>query len=184
MKRLFKFKHPKTIIFFISIVLSYLVFTNKSALEVISRLNELNYIGIFIAGIMFPFGFLAPFSVGFFITSNPSNILTASIIGGLGALISNLIIFKIIRFSFIDEFNKIKHTKIIKEINHSIDKNISHKIKNYLLYIFAGIIIASPLPDEIGVTMLAGLTKIRQDIFLILSFILSTLGIYLIFLLS
>ena len=45
------------------------------------------------------------------------------------------------------------------------------------MYAFAGILIASPLPDEAGVTMLAGLTKISVKSLALISFILNTLGI-------
>ena len=48
------------------------------------------------------------------------------------------------------------------------------------MYAFVGILIASPLPDEIGVIMLAGLTKINFKILAIISFILNTLGILII----
>jgi uncharacterized membrane protein YdjX (TVP38/TMEM64 family) len=45
------------------------------------------------------------------------------------------------------------------------------------MYAFAGILIASPLPDEAGVIMLAGLTKIKTWALAIISIILNTIGI-------
>jgi len=56
-------------------------------------------------------------------------------------------------------------------------RNVNEKIRIYLMYAFAGILIASPLPDEAGVTMLAGLTKISVKSLALISFILNTLGI-------
>ena len=50
-------------------------------------------------------------------------------------------------------------------------------LKKYFVPVLAGFIIASPLPDEIGVIMLAGLTKIKIGILVVLSLILNTLGI-------
>jgi len=81
-----------------------------------------------------------------------------------------------------DEFKILKKTKLYKEIYHIAHKTIHWKIKIYLTYVFAGIIIASPLPDEFGVAMLAGLTKIKPNILAILSFLLSTIGILIILL--
>ena len=78
------------------------------------------------------------------------------------------------------EFESLKNTRIFKSIIIEIEKDINKKIRNYLLYIFMGIVIASPLPDEIGVTMLAGLTKIKQKYLILISFILNTIGIFLI----
>ncbi len=184
MKRLFRFKYPKITALIISSILAYLIFKNASVQEFIIGLNNLSYIGIFIAGILFSFGFSVPFSIGFFLSIHPENIFLASIIGGIGALFSDLFIFKMIRLSFMDEFNKIKKTKLIKDTNDLFKKNINAKIRLYILYTFAGIIIASPLPDEIGVSMLAGLTTINIKKLSIISFIMNTIGIFAILFLS
>ncbi len=45
------------------------------------------------------------------------------------------------------------------------------------MYLFAEIMIASPLPDELGVAMIAGLTKIKQTTLGFMSFGLHFLGI-------
>ncbi|MCX6748916.1 MAG: hypothetical protein NT076_04900 [Candidatus Pacearchaeota archaeon] len=177
MKTLFKFKYPKLTLLAIFIILSYMLFSNPLISSFISQLDNLKYLGIFIAGLLIPFGFTAPISVGFFIVANPSNILLSAIIAGFGAMLGDLFIFNIIRFSFMNEFNKLENTHAAKKLNKIIEKDLGKKIKNYLLYIFAGIIIASPLPDELGVIMLAGLTKINQKILATTSFILHTLGI-------
>jgi len=126
---------------------------------------------------LFAFGFTAPFSVGFFISLNPSNIWIAGLIGGLGALVSDLIIFHTIKLSFEDEFKKLRNSRSIVRIMNLFERSVNEKIKVYLMYAFAGILIASPLPDEAGVTMLAGLTKISAKNLAITSFLLNTLGI-------
>ncbi|MEK6892922.1 MAG: hypothetical protein AABX07_01845 [Nanoarchaeota archaeon] len=140
-------------------------------------MGKLSYLGIFIAGILFAFGFSTPFAAGFFIFLNPSSIWLAAILGGLGALISDLLIFKFIRVSFKNEFEQLKRTKLIKTISELIEKSLTKKIKLYLMYTFVGILIASPLPDEIGIIMLAGVTKIKVKNLAIISFILNSLGI-------
>ena len=180
MKRLFKFKYPKLAILLIIILFSYILFSNGIVQESLSNLGDFGYISIFIAGILFAFGFTAPISIGLFITLPFENILVASIIGGIGAMIGDMLIFYTIRISFMKEFESLKNTRIFKSIIIEIEKDINKKIRNYLLYIFMGIVIASPLPDEIGVTMLAGLTKIKQKYLILISFILNTIGIFLI----
>lgn len=184
MKRLFKWKYPKLTLLLLMIILAYFIFSNPEVKSYLSQNNDKPYLFSFIAGLMFSFGFTAPISVGLLITLNPSNIYLAAALGGLGALIADLFIFNLIKFSFLDEFKKLENEKTIKPIKNLIEKEVSHKIRNYLLYIFAGFVIASPLPDEIGITMLAGLTKIKQSIFSILSFLLNSLGILIILLLS
>ena len=176
-KKLFKFKYPKIFCLVITIIIAYLIFKNPSVSSFVLQLGNLSYFGVFIAGMLFAFGFTAPFAAGFFITLNPHNILLAGIIGGIGALLSDLLIFSFIRVSFEDEFNKLRKTKLIRSIGKVIEKSLGKKLKAYLMYIFAGFIIASPLPDEIGVIMLAGLTRINARILAVLSFILNTIGI-------
>lgn len=180
MKKLFKFKYPKIMLLLVMIVFSYFIFRNPSISNYLSHLGNLGYFGVFLGGILFAFGFTAPLSIGLFISLNPSNIWIAGIIGGFGALISDLLIFKFIKISFKDEFKRLSKTKTIKSIGFLIQRSLGVKIKVYLMYVFAGILIASPLPDEIGVIMLASLTKINFKILTIISFILNTLGILII----
>lgn len=177
MKKLFKFKYPKVFGLIIAIILTYIIFRNPAVSGFISSMGKLSYLGIFAAGMLFAFGFTAPFSVGFFISLNPSNIWIAAIIGGLGALISDLIIFRLIKVLFEDEFKRLRNSKTFVRITKLIERNIKEKIKIYLMYAFAGILIASPLPDEVGITMLAGLTKISAKNLALISFVLNTFGI-------
>lgn len=178
------FKYPKLLLLVLTMILAYNLFKNPLINSKIASLGELSYLGIFIAGMFFTFGFSAPFAVGFFIVSNPGNIFLASVIGGFGALIADLLIFRTIKFSFSEEINSLKKLKIISFTNNLIKKSFGRKIANYLLYLLAGIAIASPLPDEVGVAMLAGLTEINEKVFAVASFILNSAGIFVILLLS
>lgn len=177
MKRLFKFKYPKLLLFIIAIILAYYIFTKPSIGNFISNLGTLGYLGVFIAGIFFGIGFTAPFATGFFIVLNPQNIWLAAIIGGLGSVAANLLIFRFIKITFGDEFKRLRNSKDMKIIGKLITENLGKKIKLYLLYIFAGITIALPLPDEIGILMLAGLTHIKGHVLGEVSFVLHAAGI-------
>ena len=176
-KRIFKFKYPKLIIFVLFILIAYTLFSNKNFNDLI-LLTETGYLITFIGGILIALGFTAPFGIGLLINSSPQNIFIGALIAGIGATLSDILIFKFIKFSFIDEFKKLEKTKTIKEIEEIVKKNKHILIKHYLLYVFAGIIIASPLPDEIGVAMLAGLTTINVKTLALIGFILHTLFIF------
>jgi hypothetical protein len=179
MKRLFKFKYPKIAFLIIAIAFSYLIFRNPHVSDFVSnlKLGSLSYLGVFIAGILFSFGFTAPFAAGFFITLNPSNILLAGLVGAIGSSFGNVLMFKVMYLSFKDEFKRIEKTKVVRDIE-KIEGNIFNKhVRLYLMYIFMGFLIASPLPDEVGVMMLSGLTKINIKIFALLSLLLHFIGI-------
>ena len=153
------------------------IFRNPDVQGFVSSFRELEYLGVFVAGMLFTFGFTTPFAIGFFVVLNPANHFFVALVGGLGAVIGDLLIFLIIRFSFMDEFRRLEKTKLISEINYRIKSNITHKAKLYLLYSLEGLIIASPLPDEAGVIMLVGITKIRPQVMAVISFIFNSLGI-------
>jgi len=166
------------------ILLSYFIFKNPLVANEISKLQSLSYLGIFIAGLFFTFGFSAPFAIGFLIVSNSQNIFLAAVLGGVGALVSDMLIFKFIKFSFMDEFEKLEKTKIVREGVFVVKNHFKKRVVHYILYAFAGIFIVTPLPDELAIIMLAGLTSIKPKILAVISFVLHTLAIYLILLAS
>lgn len=179
-KKLVSFKYPKLILFILSILLAYYIFNRPEISNFIYYLGKISYLGIFIAGIFLAFGFSAPFAVGFLITSQPENLILAVILGGLGAMTGDMIIFKSIKFSFMNEFKELKKEKVIKKIKRLVSQNTPLIIKHYFLYIFAGFMIATPLPDEVGVSMLAGLTTINPKKLALISFILHSIAVFLI----
>ncbi|MDO8467559.1 MAG: hypothetical protein Q7S56_01260 [Nanoarchaeota archaeon] len=173
----FHFPYKKLFILIVLAILAYIIFRNPEVQSFVSSLGSLKYLGIFIAGMLFTFGFTTPFAVGFFIILNPSNPFLVAIIGGIGALLGDLLIFSFIRFSFMDEFKRLEKTRVIMSLRKEMKLHLSHRIRLYTLYTLAGIIIASPLPDEAGVIMLAGLTHIKIKIMAVISFTFNTLGI-------
>ena len=179
-KKLFYFKYLKLILLIASIFLAYYLFTLSGVLDFFSNLQKLNYAGMMIAGMLFSFGFSAPFSFGFFIISQPENLFLAAILAGIGSVIGDMLIFKTIKLSFKKEFKELNHEKIVKTIEKAIEHNKNILIRHYLLYIFAGILIVTPLPDEIGISMLAGLTTIKPLKLAVISFMLHSLAVFLI----
>jgi hypothetical protein len=175
-----KFKYPKLTGFVIAVITAYFIFSSPIVKSFIANLNSLSNIGVFIGGMGYSFGFTSPFSAGFFADLNPPNILIAGLIGGFGALISDMFIFSLTRFSFEDEFKRIRRTKLIRKIGKFSRNLLGKRINSVLAYILAGIFIASPLPDEAGILVLTGLTKIKPNIMAAISFILNTIGILII----
>lgn len=173
---MFKIRYPKLCALAICVFLAYLLFSHPVGEAFLSQVGLDGYFGAFIAGIFFSFGFTTPFAIGAFIVMSPGNILLAALMGGAGAMVADLIIFKIVKVSFMDEFRQLMRSRTARAISrHS--PSLNRRVKSYLLYAFAGIIIASPLPDEIGVSMLAGLSHIRAVPLAIISFIFNSLGI-------
>ena len=134
LKLLSGFGYPKLAGLIIVITISYFIFSNPIVVEYIQSFNNWGYLGAVVGGLFFTFGFTTPFAIGFFIALNPENIWLAAIIGGFGAMVGDLFIFKIIKFSFMDEFQRLEKTKTMKKISKLIEDTLGHKIKVYLIY--------------------------------------------------
>ncbi len=168
-------KYPKFLLLFITFLIAYLLFNGRTNPKFHVFIVSLGFLGTFLTGILFTYGFTAaPATAIFLILAKEQNILLAGLIGGLGALLGDLFIFNFIRYSFNDEVKKLYREKLIVYANHKTPSFL----KRYLLPVVAGFIIASPLPDEIGVTMLAASKSISAKVFSVISYVLNTAGIF------
>ena len=171
------FKYPKFLLLIITFIAAYFIFHGRTYQPTHELIISLGYFGTFLTGMLFAYGFTAaPATAIFLILSQHQNIYFACLIGGMGALISDLLIFKFIRVSFNDEIEKLSKEKIVMYFNN----HTPSIFKRYLLPAFAGFLIASPLPDEIGVTLMASVSSISSRAFSILSYSLNTAGILII----
>ncbi len=171
------FRYPKLMLFCFCILLAFFLFQDSDLSNFLSRLGALNYFGVLLAGFLYAFGLTSPFATGFFILAKPTNIFLAALLGGFGALCADIIIFRFIKFSFEDEFLILRQTGFVRGMGAFFSKLFGEKAKQNLSYVVAGFFIASPVPDEAGLMMVAGFTKINNFQLSIISFTLNTLGI-------
>jgi len=176
-KILSKIKYPKFLLLILTFVAAYLLFRGRNFLPLHNFLLSLGYIGTFLAGILFVYGFTAaPATAILLILAKEQSILSAGFIAGFGALLGDLIIFQFIRHSFADELEKLSKEKITLYLNNKAP----NVLKKYTLPVIAGFIIASPLPDEIGVSLLASVKVISIEVFSLMTYLLNTIGIFVI----
>lgn len=141
---------------------------------IINLVKDYYFIACFITGIFFTSIFtIAPASVALIHLSDSVPMSSIIIFGALGAMCGDLILFFFIR----DRFSK----DIIKAIKPSTVKHLLHSFHfgflKWLSPIVGALIIASPLPDEFGITLL-GMSRIKTIILIPISFIMNSLGIY------
>lgn len=176
-KLVVKIKYPKFWLLILTFILAYFIFYDRDWPILRKILESLGYLGTILAGIFYAYGFTAaPATAVLLVLAKKQPIIIAGLTAGLGALIGDLLIFKFIRISFQDEINKLVRAKIFR---HFINRP-SFKSKNLLVTILACILIASPLPDEIGVSLLAFATAIPIRKFTLISYALNTGGILII----
>lgn len=136
-----------------------------------------------LGGMLFTFGFTTAFGIGILVEIAPNtDPMMGALIGGLGALIADMAIFEAMQIEFFsDEINRLKSTRAIlwiKSVLHH--ERFPARLRKILLIGFAGIIIASPLPDEFGVTLVSSMTSISTKAFMFISWVCNTIGIFII----
>lgn len=141
------------------------------------RLGNLGYFGAFIAGILFVSTFtVATGALILLVLAENLSPIEIGLIAGMGAVVGDLTIFHFVKDNLaaeiMDIYNHIDHDNHIKKVFHS-------KYFNWTLPILGSLIIASPLPDELGVSLM-GLSKTSTRKFIVISYILNSLGIFLI----
>lgn len=178
-----KIKYPKFLLLLITYVLTAFVFGGFLDGELKNTILNLNYLGALIAGIMFTYSFTAGIATAIFlIIGRENNLILSGLIGGLGALLGDLAIFKMLRGYFKDEISKLGQEKIIRSFSHNA--RMRAILKNYMLPILGAIVIASPLPDELGVSILAADKIVKTKFFSAMSYLLNTAGIFVILLIG
>lgn len=95
----------------------------------------------------------------------------------LGNVIGDLVIFKFIRDSLADDiFSVIQNFKGVKRLRRLAK---IHAVR-FFMPILGAIIVASPLPDEAGITLL-GLSKMKMRFFIPLVLLIDFVGIWILF---
>lgn len=151
------------------------------------NLHGFGYPGAFIAGLLFSYGFTTPFAIAAFVAmAHDVNPFIAAPIAGAGAFLSDLVIFELLRFSFFgSELERLRQTGIIDRIHRALHHETTPEfIRRISLWVMVGVVIASPLPDEIGVALLSSTTKLSERAFGVICFTMNTLGILALFLVA
>lgn len=178
MKKIFA-DYPKILLFTCAIVMSYLLYRQGSFHWITQHLDGFSYVSIFIAGMLYSFGFTGPFAVAFFVDLAPQvSLLPATLVGAIGASVSDFGIFEFVSLSMQEEFARLRETSIYRRLFELMHHDtIPERLRRVMRWIIAGIIIGSPIPDEIGMTLLAGLTHLKGVRIAVFCFAMNVLGI-------
>lgn len=160
----------------VSIVVAAILARNGVLENIVNSTIELEIIGSLIAGIFFTSIFtVAPAAVvlvGFAQNYNP---LAVAVLGGLGALIGDFVIFYFTRENLSKDISYLGTHTGLKKFTAVFKLKLFRRILPFI----GALIIASPLPDEPGLALM-GLSKIKKWQFAILVFLLNSAGIFII----
>jgi hypothetical protein len=175
------FKYPKLSLFLATVIVVYFLFSGLLYEPLHSALVYLGYFGTFLAGLLYPYSFTSSAGTAILlILAKEQNVLLAGIIASAGVLISDMGIFFFVKFSFSDEVQKLSKETIVQ----ALSRRIPASLRSYLLMAVAGILIASPLPTEIGIILMASVKKMSTKKFAIIVYGLHVSAIFVILLIG
>ncbi len=164
------------IILLVSLFAGFILYKSNIVINVGQNANGISLIVAFIAGIFFTSAFtIAPAGVVLAELMKTTPVFEVALMGSIGAVIGDLIIFLFIRDSLCDDLNymlKVVHFQRYKVLFH-------RRFFRFVTPLIGGLIIASPLPDEIGLAMM-GLSKVRTSVLIPITFGMNFVGIILI----
>lgn len=157
----------------ISVIVAVILVKTGAIKGLLAAAQGMEIWGSLIAGVFFVSGFtVAPATVVLASIAQTHSALTVAALGGLGALFGDLVIFSFIKDRLAGDLEALLEKTHPTRLLH-----VFHlRFFRWLLPFFGALIIASPLPNEIGITIM-GLSKIKTYIFVPMLFALNFLGI-------
>lgn len=133
-------------------------------------------IGAFLAGILFTSLFTTPIAIAMFISLSPTlNPIVMALAGACGAVIGDLTLFGLMRFTFRRDVEHVLAQPVYKRLAAALHR----RMFRWVLPFVGALIIASPLPDELGIGLI-GLSHTNVRTLVGISFVMNALGIVLI----
>lgn len=171
-----KWKYPYLSAVGVSIVIGIYLLSNPNFKNWLSGLGSLEYLGALLAGILFTSSFTVAISIAIFaILAQNIHPLALGLIGGVGSVVGDLVVFKLVRDHMSEELTLLfgkAGTSYVKQV-------LKSKYISWTLPVIGAFIIASPLPDELGVSLL-GISKMSESKFIAISYTFNALGILMI----
>ncbi len=166
-------RYKNTTLLLLSLICIFYLTSTDTVQKAISALGSTGYIGAFVMGMFFVSIFTAaPAGVVLFKIADTLHPLETALLAGAGGVVGDYVLFRFIKDGVFNELRPL----FAKITTHRITKLYYTPYFGFLLPIIGMIFIASPGPDEVGISLL-GLSNIKQWQFLLVTFTLNTLGI-------
>ena len=166
----------KTIIFILSLSLAWYLLKSGILDTLVQKILPIMFLAPFLAGMFYTSFLTTPLAIAMFLILAPvMNPILLAVVAGLGAALTDAFLIRLLR----DNVNKDIAT-LTKHFKFYLLKGLLKLLKlDFLIPLLGALIIASPLPDELGLFLL-GESKLTNNQIIILTFIFNTAGILLI----
>lgn len=162
-------------VLFVSVAVAVFLASTDTVARFLVSTREMQLIGSFLAGLCFTSVFTtapAIVALGEIVALGGNPWMTAAV-GALGAVLGDLLLFAIVRDSLSQHLAE--HLKSTRGWSR-FSLLMRSKSLRWLSFFMGGLIIASPFPDELGVSLL-GIAKMRTSWFVLLSYSFNFIGI-------
>lgn len=158
-----------------SLVVAFVLVQSGMVDVLISQAQEWKFVGSFLAGMLFVSVFTVALAGALLYEIAATNSLwEVALLGGLGGLLGDFLIFRFVKDHVATDLSRL----LKKSKRQHLLSFFRLKLFRWSIPVLGALVVASPLPDEIGLTMM-GLSKTKTRVFLPLIFALDSIGIYL-----
>jgi len=160
----------------LSVLVAFILVRLGVANKIVSLSTEGKILGSFLSGVFFTSAFtISPASIAIALLSRTTPIFVLAFCGACGAVVGDMILFFLVRDKFAGDLETALHHYHDKKLTRFLHR----KFFRWLTPLVGALVIASPLPDELGITMM-GVSKIRTWTLVGISFSMNFLGILLV----
>ncbi|MBI4036002.1 hypothetical protein HY383_03555 [Candidatus Daviesbacteria bacterium] len=157
-------------------IVSWYLIRNGLLNNLVGTILPLKFVAEFIAGMFYTSFLTSPISLAMLVVlAKSNNPFSLALLAGFGSALADIIIIKFFREGISSEINLVSHQLRFEKINYFL---IKWKL-TFLTPVVGALIVASPLPDELGLVML-GISKLKYYQIAIVTYVLNTAGILLI----
>ncbi len=168
--------YKNTALLILSLIIFFLTVDTPLVKNAVAFIGSFGYLGAFFAGMFFVSTFtVAPAGVLLFYLAETLNPFGIALAAGLGGMSGDYLIFRFLKDRVFEELKPV----FIDHGGQPVRKLFHTPYFAWAVPVVGAAIIASPIPDEIGIGML-GLSKIKTWQFVGLTFLLDAIGIFLI----
>jgi hypothetical protein len=100
-----------------------------------------------------------------------------ALVGGAGAMVSDLLLYRFLKTSLLEEWKLIMMSRISTQRREQMERITKHRVFIWTVPFIASALIASPVPDEVGVALFS-VINFHPKYFSAISFLANMGGIF------
>lgn len=148
---------------------------------VYNAILSLGSIGTFVAWFFYTSWFTSvPATTILLLLLSEQGLLMTRIVASIWAVLGDIALILLVKYSFEDEIQKISEESDILHFISLVAQKIAGRYYKHLLPMIAGILISTPLPTEVGITLMTWLKTLKFRYFISIVWLLHVIGIFVI----